>query len=177
MHVNCWVCGSIPFRTYALIMCACKQAYFCLQAHHVLYVVKQYPVHIVYINLCLSHAGGVSACLRLQANRLSRECCDLSLQSAGVSHNVALHHAPLQGGCHIGGDKSANMASLGLEISLCAASKPAYKCSRNELKMLYSYNTWLISVFHCLLKASSANVMLAASHASVSEVVMWRWGL
>ncbi len=103
-------------------MCACKQAYFCLQAHHVLYVVKQYPVHIVYINLCLSHAGGVSACLRLQANRLSRECCDLSLQSAGVSHNVALHHAPLQGGCHIGGDKSANMASLGLEIALCAAS-------------------------------------------------------
>lgn len=140
--------------------------HICVCKHIMFYVVKQYPVHIVYINLpltcgCLIFACGVSGCLRLQANRLSREWCDLSLASAGVSHNVALHHASLQGGCHIGGNKSADIVSLGLEIALCAASKLPYKCSRNELKMLHSY-------IKCLIGASHSQTF--CSHAS--EVVM-----
>lgn len=92
---------------------------FNMLSHSILCI---YSVHKL-----VPHACEASGCLRLQANTLSRERCDLSPQSAGVSHNVALHHAPLQGGCHIGGDKSANMGTLGLEIALCVASKPAYK--------------------------------------------------
>lgn len=163
------ICIDIVCMQASIFLFASTSCFICCQA-----VSCPYCVHkLVPLTCgCLIFACGVSGCLRLQANRLSHECCDLSLQSAGVSHNVALHHAPLQGGCHIGGDKSANMASLGLEIALCAASKPAYKCSRNELKMLHSCNKWLISAFHCLLRASPVNVMLAASHASASEVVM-----